>query len=179
MTPAAAVPESAPAQAVPADAWRKMLGIVSSQRPAIHNALLAVKIVAEGDCALRLFLANKFEASMIEKALPELEGILARTAGRQIKLFAELAAARPASAEAHSVSPQPDYAPAPGSEDVPLSDEEEAELNDAPSPQEAAAQASPRAKAGEMHTVDSATEPELKHLAKVFHGRITRINKIK
>ena len=181
--------EAAPAQGgeVPAEAWRKMLGVVAAQRPAIHNALLSAKIAADGNCALKLFLANKFSVTMIEKALPELEEILAKAAGKKIKLSAALAG-DPKAQPAAPVSVRPDpvqpaaapleAGPAP-QDDLQSSDPDEAELNDTPPLPSEGERPAPRAKTGESHAVDSSTEPELKHLAKVFHGRITRINKIK
>ncbi|MEI7529114.1 MAG: DNA polymerase III subunit gamma/tau [Elusimicrobiota bacterium] len=183
--PAAAAVKPGP---MPADAWRKMLGVIASQRPAMHNALLSVKIVTEADGALRLLLANKFEVSMIEKSLPELEEILARAAGRTIKLSAELAqkAGGPAAQQVSAAPAAPvAVAEAPaqaayeqGQDDVPPSDGEETDLEDMPPPEDTGNLA-PRVKTTESHVVDASTEPELKHLAKVFHGRLTRITKVK
>jgi len=170
---------------VPAEAWRKMLGGMRSRRPALHNTLLSVKITADGDCALRLMLPNKFAATMVETALPEMEELLAAGAGKKIKLSISLVsdqrAAPAASGQAASAAQAPAPAPSPGPEPEEISplDGEETELNDVPPLPEDVGQAAPRAKTGESHVVDAGTEPELKHLAKVFHGRITRINKIK
>ena len=158
------LPSSGP---VPADAWKRFLGVVSSRKPAIYNILLSVRITAESDEAWRLDSANKFEVSMIEKALPELEEMLAKTAGRKIKLSARYTAPQAA-------APRP--APAvQAEEDLPGPDGEETVLED-DIPQEPEKPATHHA--GQAHTVEAGTEPELKHLAKVFHGRLTRINKV-
>jgi len=45
-------------------------------------------------------------------------------------------------------------------------------------PDEAEAPQAPR-KTGGPREVQAGAEPELKHLSKVFHGRISRVNKIK
>jgi DNA polymerase-3 subunit gamma/tau len=161
--PAAPVPaEPGPETAgpAPADAWKKLLGQVAARKPALYNVLLSVKLVFETAGSWRILSGNKFEAGMVEKAAPELEDMLERFAGRRIKLAAEFSQNAPAAAEEIS-------APDPG--------DEETVVDDAPE------EAPPAAhhKGPSSQTVSSETEPELKHLTKVFHGRIARINKLK
>ena len=163
---AAAAPAPAAAQpaAAPADAWKKLLGQVSAKKPALYNILLSVKIVFTDQGRWRLLSANKFETSMVEKAKPELEEMLERYAGRKITLAAEYAAVPVAEAEEIS-EPAGDFSDEavveePMGDDVPQG---------GPAP----------ARAPAARPVSGENEPELKHLAKVFHGRITRINKVK
>ncbi|MDD2804791.1 MAG: DNA polymerase III subunit gamma/tau [Elusimicrobiales bacterium] len=158
----APVPVPAPA-AAPADAWKRLLGQVSSSRPSLYNVLLSVRIVPEGADKLRLLTSNKFEVSMMETARGELEEMLAKLAGRKLALQpehapqaaveapAELPADMMDSGDAETLVEPPDAAPAPARHPAPHA---------------------PR-------QVGAETEPELKHLAKVFHGRITKINKVK
>ncbi len=164
-SPAAA--PSASAGPAPADAWKKMLGQVSAKKPALYNIMLSVKIVFSEENKWRLLSANEFETSMIEKARVELEEMLARYAGRKITLVPEYA---PAAAKEAESLPAPDYGPGEQAEETLLEDPLEAE---------GAQQAAPHKADGGARQVSAGTEPELKHLAKVFHGRITRINKIK
>ena len=161
----AAAPVPAPTQsaAAPADAWKKLLGQVSSKKPALYNILLSVKIVFTEPGRWRLISANKFETSMVEKALPELEEMLARYAGMKISLAAEYAAA-----------------PVAGAEEISEPDGDEAVVDDGDSIEaEAAREGQAPARAPSAKPVSAETEPELKHLSKVFHGRITRISKVK
>ena len=168
--PAAPAPVPAPAPAapastasvVPADAWKKLLGQVASKRPSLYNALLAVKIVFDQPARWRLVSSVKFETGMIETARAELEDMLARFAGAKITLVPEFSAAPVAGAEA---MPEPGE----GDEAAVVDDIEAEAAHEAPAPH----------KPGAAKQVSSDTEPELKHLAKVFHGRITRINKVK
>ena len=159
----APAPAPSSAAAVPADAWKKLLGQVASKRPSLYNVLLSVKIVFDQPARWRLVCGVKFEAGMIETAKAELEDMLARFAGTRVTLVPEFSETPVAGAEA---MPEPGE----GDEAAIVDDDLEAE----------AAHESPAAhKAGGPKQVSGETEPELKHLAKVFHGRITRINKVK
>jgi len=174
--PAAARPAAAPAPVpvpapaasasaaavVPADAWKKLLGQVASKRPSLYNVLLSVKIVFDQPARWRLVCGVKFEAGMIETAKGELEDMLARFAGTRISLVPEFSEAPVAGAEA---MPEPGE----GDEAAVVDDIEAEAAHEAPAPH----------KPGAAKQVSGDTEPELKHLAKVFHGRITRINKVK
>ena len=108
---------------------------------------------------------NKFETSMIETARAELEEMLEKFAGRRIALVPEFAQA-PAQGAQEFSAPEDT-----GSEEPTMADlsDEEASQDAPPAPK------SPHA----PRQVVAGTEPELKHLAKVFHGRITRIDKVK
>ncbi|MCM2266235.1 MAG: DNA polymerase III subunit gamma/tau [Elusimicrobiales bacterium] len=158
--PAAAAPA-----AVPADAWKKLLGQVASKRPSLYNILLSVKIVFTTAAKWRLVTANKFEAGMLETARPELEELLARYAGTKITLVPEHSQAPVAGAQAMPEPADGDY----GDEAVVNDDLEAEAAHEAPSAHKAPA----------ARQVSGESEPELKHLAKVFHGRITRIDKVK
>jgi hypothetical protein len=148
---------------VPADAWKRLLGYVSSRKPALYNIMLSVKIVFSEEAAWRLISGNEFETGMIEKARPELEQALEGFAGRKVTLKPETSAAAPAAAQEIS-APEEGF---PEGETV-VDDIEAEAANEAPQPH----------KAQGPKQVGAETEPELKHLAKVFHGRITRINKL-
>ncbi|MBI5743243.1 MAG: DNA polymerase III subunit gamma/tau [Elusimicrobia bacterium] len=159
-------PAAVPAGA-PADAWKKLLGQVAAKRPSLYNVLLSVKIVFSEPASWRLISGTKFETGMVEKACPELEEMLERFAGMKIKLTAEQAAAPVAGAQ---TMPDPGEADAAQEETI-IEDSMEAEAaREAPAPHRAAS--APRQVSGDE-------EPELKHLNKVFHGRITKINKVK
>ena len=166
--PAPAAPAAAPAQAsaAPAEAWKRLLGQVAATRPSLYNVLLSVRLVAEGD-RLRLQAASKFEANMIEASRAMLEETLGKLAGRKIALSAEVAAAGAAQAPAEPpLEDEGDYS-------APQEGETVVEPPDAaPEPEKPANPHAPR-------QVVAGTEPELKHLTKVFHGRIAKINKIK
>lgn len=163
--PAPAAPAAQPAeQRSGAEAWKRLLGQASSRKPALYNILLSVKIVFAEENKWRLLSGNKFETSMIETARPELEEMLEKFAGRRIALVPEFSQAPAPAAQEFSASEEP--AP----EEPTMADlSDEAAANEAPP---APAPHAPR-------QVVAGTEPELKHLAKVFHGRITRIDKVK
>ncbi|HAN04894.1 MAG TPA: DNA polymerase III subunit gamma/tau [Elusimicrobia bacterium] len=163
---AAEAPAAAPAgQRSGADAWKRLLGQASSRKPALYNILLSVKIVFAEENKWRLLSGNKFETSMIETARAELEEMLEKFAGRRIALVPEFAQA-PAQGAQEFSAPEDT-----GSEEPTMADlsDEEASQDAPPAPK------SPHA----PRQVVAGTEPELKHLAKVFHGRITRIDKVK
>jgi len=162
----AEAPRPPAAVAAPGDAWKKMLGQVSSKKPALYNIMLSVKIVYSEENKWRLFSSNKFETAMVEKARPELEEMLEKYAGRKITLVPECA---PAPASGADELPAQDQAPN-GEEEAILEDSLEAE-----GAQETAS--APRAEG--PRPVSGGAEPELKHLNKVFHGRITKITKVK
>ena len=166
----AAAPVTAPARPAggpaPADAWKKMLGQISSKRPSLYNIMLSVKIVFAEEGKWRLYSANEFETTMIEKARPELEELLERFAGRKIILAPEYA--KPG--KEVPGAQQEEVMPAPGEEETIVEDSMEAEAAQEPQP-------APRASG--PREVSSASEPEFKHLSKVFHGRITKISKVK
>ncbi len=159
-----AAPAVSPA-AVPADAWKKLLGQVSAKKPALYNIMLSVKIVFAEDARWRLISANKFETTMVEKAKSELEDMLERLAGRRITLQPEYSASAPAATQ--EITPEDG---ADSGDEAVTDDSLEAD---------AAHEPAPPAKDNSPRQVSVETEPELKHLAKVFHGRITRINKVK
>jgi len=171
---AAPVPAAAPAAGgqPPADAWKKMLGQVSAKKPALYNIMLSVKIVFSEENKWRLLSANDFETAMIEKARPELEEMLARFAGRKITLVPE-----------HALSPVKGAQNPPPPEEAGQSDmmqeTDEATLSEDSLEAEGAQETAAAPDAAGPRQVSAETEPELKHLAKVFHGRITKINKIK
>lgn len=166
---AAAPAADAPAQggSVPADAWKRLLGQVSTLRPALYNTLLSVRLLPAGEGKLRLLCANKFEAGMIEAARAQLEDLLAAAAGRRLALQPEVSA-QPAPAEAAAGEAPPDDFGAPSEEET---------LLDAPDAPPAAA--APRPSPHAPRQVETAAEPELKHLAKVFQGKITKVHKVK
>lgn len=167
--PAAPAPAPGPetpaaGAAVPADAWKKLLGYVSARKPALYNIMLSVKIVFAEEGRWRIISGNEFETGMIEKARPELEKVLEGLAGRKVALAPEFSAAPPAAAREIS-APDPAY----DGEETAVEDIEAEAAHEAPAPHK---EKGPR-------QVSAESEPELKHLAKVFHGRITRINKVK
>lgn len=161
----------AAATAAPADAWKRMLGQVSSKKPGLYNIMLSVKIVFSEENKWRILSVNKFETAMIEKARPELEEMLERFAGRKVTLVPELvqpaaqAQAEQASSFSESDLPQ-------GEEETVLEDSLEAE-----GAQETAS--APKQDGPKPVSAEPGPEPELKHLTKVFHGRIVKINKVK
>ncbi len=157
------------ATAAPADAWKRMLGQVSSKKPGLYNIMLSVKIVFSEENNWRILSANKFETAIIEKARPELEEMLERFAGRKITLVPELVQPAAQAPEEQASSFSESDLPPGGEETVP-GDSLEAE-----GAQETAA--APKREGPEP--LSAGTEPELKHLTKVFHGRIVKINKVK
>lgn len=164
--PAAAQPPQAAVSAAPADAWKRLLGLASSRKPALYNVLLSVKIVFAEEGKWRLLTTNKFEVSMMEAARAELEDMLEKFAGRRIAL-------QPEHVLPQAAAPS---APADLPDDPGGSDDSETLVE--PPESEAEAEARPAAPHAPRQ-VSADTEPELKHLSKVFHGRITKINKVK
>ena len=162
--------------AAPADAWKKMLGQVSSKMPGLYNVMLSVKIVFSEENKWRLYSSNKFETDMIERSRAELEGMLERYAGRKITLAPECAPAK--AQEAERPAP-PAETGASGAEQSGAVQEQEEESILEDSLEAEGAQETASAPRAEGARQASGTEPELKHLNKVFHGRITKITKVK
>ena len=77
---AAASPAAAPppvTAGLPSSAlWKRLLGIVSVNKPMLYNTLLSVQVVFDHENTWKLFCRSKFEADIIEKAREELEGSL-------------------------------------------------------------------------------------------------------
>lgn len=162
----AAQEEAQPPARAGADAWKKLLGQVAARKPALYNVLLSVKLVFETDSRWRLLTASRFEAGMIETARAELEDLLERQAGLRITLVPENSQA------AGHAAPPPE-------EIVETAAPEGEETIVEPSEAEAAMQAPQAPRPHAPRVVSAEGEPELKHLNKVFHGRITRVNKVK
>jgi len=194
--------------------WKRLLSVVSVNKPILYNILLSVRVVFDQENTWKLSSAGKFEADIIEKARRELEGNLERLAGRKIGLTveyneeakaapvqeedteqvlesAEVLEAEDVDADA-GIAPEADLPSAPhlpantGAGVLPKT--VPAVLGGHSDPQKGGKplQQSPPASqpAAEMRWEDMGSrrpeeEPELKHLNKVFHGRITRIQKIK
>ncbi|OGS08588.1 MAG: DNA polymerase III, subunit gamma and tau [Elusimicrobia bacterium RIFOXYA12_FULL_51_18] len=175
--------------------WKRLLGVISVNKPILYNILLSVRVVFDQENTWKLSSASKFEADIIEKARKELEGNLERLAGRAIGLTVghnEDAKAAPVQEEdTEQVLESAEVLEAEDTEaDAGIAPE--ADLPAAPHPPANTVeggkplQQSPLASqpAVEMRWEDMGArtpeeEPELKHLNKVFHGRITRIQKIK
>jgi len=154
----------------------------------LYNVLLSVHVVFDHENAWKLQSANKFEADIIEKARKELEDNLERVAGRKIGLtvgHGEAAKSSPVQEEDPDLPPEP-------AEVVEIEDGESDGFAPETAPVKPAANTAPAAKAApaapggaddmkweDMSSRTPEEEPELKHLNKVFHGRITRIQKIK
>lgn len=156
--------EAAPALRGGAEAWKKLLGQVAARKPGLYNVLLSVKIVFSGEDTWRLLSPVKFQTTMIEAGRAELEEMLERHAGRKIALLPET------SAEAAAPDREPEAQAEPVEDQAVMVEPSEAE-------EAMAAQPVPKPHAPRQVSADS--EPEFKHLNKVFHGRITRVNKVK
>lgn len=182
--PAAAAAEGTPGGAeraapdhaqVPSSAlWKKLLGAISSKKPVLYNILLSVKVAFEQDHSWKLSSTNKFEAGIIDKARQELEETMERVSGRKINFTVEYApAAAPRSRAAETLEG--------GAEE----EEEAAAVVEEPAPADGRhppAKADAPAQTVKWEDMDAAVpheEAELKKLSKVFHGRITRIQKLK
>jgi hypothetical protein len=137
--------------------WKKLVGSVSaSGKQVLYNVMLSAKVTFDGREAWTLFCQNKFEEGMLEKSRADLEGLLTAASGRRIKLsftaggVPSRASAAPSASGPAAVTPSAE-------EEPPQEDWSGAEQGDQRPPGE---------------------EPELKHLNKVFHGRIRRVQKI-
>jgi DNA polymerase-3 subunit gamma/tau len=155
----------------PSALWKRLLGAISVKKPILYNSLLSVKVTFDKDDAWQLSSANKFEAVIIDKARVELEAALERVAGRRIVLAVEHREAK--ISDVREDEAERALEPA----EVLEADDSEAE----PPPDSAASAGRSSVSAGADVDGPRAAEdePELKHLNKVFHGRITRIKKIK
>jgi len=166
--PAAAAPLAGTAGPAPADAWKKMLGQVSSKKPALYNIMLSLKIIFSEEARWRLLSPNKFETAMVEKARLELETMLERFAGRKITLVPETAPA-PVPGAGQLSPPEADTLQEQEEESIPQDSLEAEAAHEIP--------AAPGAQGPRQVSAES--EPEFKHLNRVFHGRITKIIKVK
>ena len=199
--PPAGVPSapqaSLPPAGLPSSAlWKRLLGAISVNKPLLYNTLLSVRVVFENEGAWKLSSASKFEAGIIEKSRKELEDNLERVAGRKIGLTVDYNAAAAVSTvreeEDGQVFEAPEVIDAGDFEDAAcpaLSDAKQPahkpDINSGPGPQNQNDGAHDKDQAAGMKWEDTGApmavedDPELKHLSRVFHGRITRIKKIK
>ncbi|OGR42825.1 MAG: DNA polymerase III, subunit gamma and tau [Elusimicrobia bacterium GWA2_56_46] len=185
LNPSSLIPHPSSLAVLPSSAlWKRLLGAVSVKKPMLYNILLSVRVSFDHENTWKLAAANEFEAGIIEKAGKELEEILERAAGRRIGLTVE-----------HNKNAGTASAPDKDAEQ-PLETaevlEQDADEPDAYSDAGLAPGAIPQpaevpgpGQAAELKWEDAGgrnapeEESELKHLNKVFHGRITRIQKIK
>ena len=191
----ASVPQEAPAGALPSSAlWKRLLGAIAVKKPLLYNTLLSVRVVFDREGAWKLSSSNEFEAGIIEKARKELEANLELLAGRKIGLTVDYSAAAAASAvredEAAQVFEAPEVIEAEDSDDVPgpglleaagrNPENKKGGIGAASDPLTGRSQEQSAGKWADTDAPLAAEDdPELKHLSKVFHGRITRIKKIK
>ena len=189
--------------------WKRLLGGISASRPLLYNTLLSVKVVFDREEAWKLSSSNEFEAGIIEKAHKELEENLERVAGRRITLTVEhgpgAASSQAADDDQGQALESPEVLEAGDSDDSPSPDMPEAPSGPGkPGPQFAAQKSGikgqvpnasvppvsaaedakgPDQAVGKWESADvqisAEDDPELKHLSKVFHGRISRIKKLK
>jgi DNA polymerase-3 subunit gamma/tau len=178
--PPAAQPAAAPRAAdtgvgpSPSALWKRLLDAISSNKPMLYNILLSARAVFDRADAWSLFPANKFEADIVEKARGELEAHLEREAGRRIGLTVvrgEGPRAAPAGDEAAVLESVESEEAAEIEEDPGL-----AAGGTVPAPARAPADSAAWEDMGSPRPAED--DPELKHLKKVFHGRITRIQKV-
>ena len=192
-------PQPLPAGLPPSALWKKLLGAISVNKPLLYNTLLSVRVVFDREGAWKLSSLNKFEADIIEKARKGLEENLERVAGRKIGLTVDCSADKPAAPvpeeDAGQIFEAPEVIEAGDPDDIP---------GPAPAPRPVSGQACDNDVSGGILSAGFAAadtarpgqaadmkwddmgdpraaedEPELKHLNKVFHGRITRIKKVK
>jgi len=181
----AALPSPA-ASAIPSSAlWKRLLGAVSARKPVLYNILLSVRVAFDRKDAWTLVCVNKFEAGIVDKAKVELEEHLERAAGGRISLTVvcgEGAQQQAAVPDEDAVLDSPESE---GTPDI----EEEADIPPAaprisktgtPVHVTPGGAAAGQTRAGLQQEDERLPEeePELKHLKKVFHGRITRIQKV-
>jgi len=166
--------------------WKRLLGAISVNRPLLYNTLLSVRVVFDNDGAWKLSSSNEFEAGIIEKARAELEANLERVAGRKILLMVTHSAAATVAAvredDAEQIFEAPEVLEAGDADDASsaaLLAVLESNLPDKKGGPPVQGQAANMKREEAVDTSSAEDEPELKHLNKVFHGRITRIQKIK
>ncbi len=166
--------------------WKRLLGAISVNRPLLYNTLLSVRVVFDNEGAWKLSSSNEFEAGIIEKARAELEANLERVAGRKILLTVDHSAAATHAAvreeDAEQIFEAPEVLETGDAEDAPgtaFLSALESSLPEQKGGLPVQGQTE-NMKGDEAAGTNSAEDdPELKHLNKVFHGRITRIQKIK
>lgn len=162
--PPAAEPQPA-RQACAADhaaAWKTLLGQLSRNKPLLYNIMLSVRVSFGSDGLWKVSSDNKYNVDTVERNKADLEARLESICGSKVSIKTEKTAAPPPHVEELSNDePGPAEAPA-----------------------EAAASAAARPPSGtqwvDLEPGDALeSDPEIKKLAKVFHGKITSIKKLK
>ncbi len=160
-------PAATPAPAPPscsadhAAAWKTLLGQLYRNKPLLYNIMLSVRVSFGSDGLWKVSSGNKYNVDTVERNKADLEARLEAICGSKVVIRTEKAAAPPPHVEELS--------------------------NDEPGPAEPPAEAAAAAARPPSGTQwvdlepDDAVEsdPEIKKLAKVFHGKITSIKKLK
>ncbi len=163
--PAPAAPQAPAAPSCAADhaaAWKTLLGQLSRNKPLLYNIMLSVRVSFGSDGLWKVSSDNKYNVDTVERNKADLESRLEAICGSKVVIKTEKAAAPPPHVEEISNDePGPDEPPA-----------------------EAAASAAARPPSGtqwvDLEPGDAVeSDPEIKKLAKVFHGKITSIKKLK
>ena len=145
-----------------AAAWKTLLGQLSRNKPLLYNIMLSVRVTFGSDGLWKVSSDNKYNLDNVDRNKADLEARLESICGSKVVIKTEKAAAPPPHVEE-------------------LSNEEAGQ--DEP-PAEAAAAAAARPPSGtqwvDLEPGDAVeSDPEIKKLAKVFHGKITSIKKLK
>lgn len=156
-------PSAAPSCAADhAAAWKTLLGQLSRNKPLLYNIMLSVRVNFGADGLWKVTSDNKFNVDTVERNKADLEARLEAICGSKVVIKTEKTAAPPPHVEE-------------------ISDQESGPVEP---PAEAAAAAAARPPSGtqwvDLEPGDAAeSDPEIKKLAKVFHGKITSIKKLK
>lgn len=161
--PAPAAADAAPIrQSCAADhaaAWKTLLGQLSRNKPLLYNIMLSVRVSFGSDGLWKVSSDNKYNVDTVERNKADLEARLESICGSRVVIKTEKAAA-----------------PAPHIEEI---------SDDGPGAAEPPAEAAAARPPSGTQWVDLEpgdaveSDPEIKKLAKVFHGKITSIKKLK
>ncbi|HNT96761.1 MAG TPA: DNA polymerase III subunit gamma/tau [Elusimicrobiales bacterium] len=164
-------PAAAPVPAAPscssdhAAAWKTLLGQLSRNKPLLYNIMLSVRVSFGSDGLWKVSSDNKYNVDTVERNKADLEARLESICGSKVVIRTEKTAAPPPRVEELSND-------APGAEEGPE--------EDAPAARSAAARPPSGTQWVDLEPGDAVeSDPEIKKLAKVFHGKITSIKKLK
>jgi len=148
-----------------AAAWKTLLGQLSRNKPLLYNIMLSVRVSFGSDGLWKVSSDNKYNIDTVERNKADLETRLESICGSKVVIRTEKTAAPPPRVEELSNDvPGPAEGPETG----------------APAAEAAAARPPSGTQWVDLEPGDAVeSDPEIKKLAKVFHGKITSIKKLK
>ncbi|MBI4656506.1 MAG: DNA polymerase III subunit gamma/tau [Elusimicrobia bacterium] len=149
--------------------WKRLLEAISSQKPMLYNIMLSSKVDFKDDKTWKFIFKDKFGVQTLEKYKKEIEDLIQQISGMQVRISAE---------EESSTDLKTHF------EEIENPSTSAETVQPAPTPRVGTStrgvEGVPEGKWEDLSSSSSPEgEGEIKKLVKIFHGKITKVNKIK